>query len=166
MLGSTNNFFKQDKETLLLKRDSVSYMLMIKGYNQLQIEVYLKAYDYFCENPNGFDGATLVRDLCDIDDLDLDAMLHDFHYLAYNVGVNVILKAKADYLYKIGMMRRKEKLQKYWVKFLGMRYIAYSRLVALTIADIGWIPFARIKRGRMSKKQKEAFMYDYNTLML
>ena len=89
MLGSVSHFFEQDKNVLAVKYQDVFSILKIKGYNVDQQTVYKKAFDYFVENPHDFDGATLVNDLCDIPDLDLDAMLHDYHYVNYNVGSSV-----------------------------------------------------------------------------
>lgn len=165
MLGSYSHYFFQDLHTLSQCRDKVIQYLILKGYELSGIAIYLKAFDYFVENPKDYDGATIVRDLCDIDGLDLDAMLHDFHYIEYNVTVSINLKWKADFLYAKGNVRKSKKLDKYWVKFLGMKYIAYSRLVGLTIANVGFIPFARIKRGKVTKEQRELFLADYKCLI-
>lgn len=155
MLGSSNHFFNQDKATLNLKRDYVWKLLTMKGYCNDAVAVYLKAYDYFCINPDDFDGATLIKDLCDIPDLDLDAMYHDYCYLIYNVASNISMKWRADKLYAKGNERKGKGL-----------YSAYSRFIGLSVSGIGFIPFARIKRGKMSEKQKISFMSDYKTLML
>lgn len=154
MIGSKNHFFKQSKEALLYKRAFVNSLLEIKGYSVEQTNIYLKVYDYFSLNPKDFDGATLVKDLCDMPDLDLDAMLHDYHYLVCNVGVNVALKSKADFLYAKGNERKGKGI-----------YSAYSRFLGLTITSIGFIPFARIKRGRITEAQRNEFLSDYNTLL-
>ena len=154
MVGSENHFFKQSKEELNTKREFVSSLLFIKGYNELQINIYLKAYDYFVLNPADFDGATVVKDLVDLPDLDLDAMLHDYHYLVCNVGVNVNLKSKCDFLFGKQMEKKGKGL-----------YSAYSRFIGLTIASIGFIPLARLKRGRITQQQKDEFLLDYKTLI-
>jgi hypothetical protein len=37
--------------------------LLYKGYNQEQVDIYLKAFDYFlAKNTLEFDGATVVKD--------------------------------------------------------------------------------------------------------
>lgn len=154
MLGSENHFFKQDKETLLMKRDSVSDLLLIKGYDQACVDIYLKAYDYFCENPSDFDGATLVKDLCDLPDLDIDALLHDYHYLKYNVASSFNLKTKADFLFAKGQERKGKGV-----------YSAYSRFAGLTIVTPFFSLFARIKRGKVTKEQREQFLKDYKILL-
>lgn len=155
MLGSENHFFTQDKATLLLKRDYVWKLLTMKGYCNDAVAIYLKAYDYFTKNPSEFDGATLVKDLCDIPDLDLDAMYHDFCYLVYNVASNISMKWRADKLYSKGNERKGKS-----------EYAAWSRFIGLSLSGIGFIPYARLKRGKMDKQQKESFMCDYKILML
>jgi hypothetical protein len=35
--------------------------LLYKGYNQEQVDIYLKAFDYFSKHSK-FDGATVVKD--------------------------------------------------------------------------------------------------------
>lgn len=153
MLGSENHFFKQSKKDLIIKRNEVYGLLRIKGYSKEACNIYLKAYNHFIINPNQFDGATLVNDLCDLPGLDLDAMLHDFHYLMYNVASNISMKWRADKLYAKGNERKGKG-----------KYSAYSRFIGLSLSGIGFIPFSRIKRGKMTNEQKEAFMCDYRVL--
>lgn len=154
MLGSTNPFFAQSVEELSLKRRQLAQLLRFKGYGLREIEVYVKAYNYFCMNPKKFDGATVVKDLVDIPDLDLDAMLHDYHYINHNVAASLVLKFKADWLYAKGQ-ERKGKGQ----------YSAFSRFVGLTIIGIGFVPYSRIKRGKISQQQKEEFLKEYQILI-
>ena len=78
MFFSRNSFFKQNSEILTLKRLDVEKLLNFKEVDSTN---YLIAYDYFCNNIEEFDGATIVKDLNDIPELDLNAMLHDFRYL-------------------------------------------------------------------------------------
>lgn len=154
MLGSENHFFNQSDLKLQIGRVNMIDLLTIKGYNAMSIEVYLKAYDYFVINPNDFDGATLVKDLCDLPDLDLDALLHDYHYINYNVGSSIALKTKADFLYAKGNERKGKGI-----------YSAYSRFAGLTIVTPFFSLFARIKRGKCSKEQRESFLNDYKVLL-
>ena len=60
-------------------------MLQYKGRNDEEIDLYIQAYDFFCRFTTQFDGATIVKDLCDLPKLDLDAMLHDYECL---IGAN------------------------------------------------------------------------------
>jgi len=154
MLGSKSNYFHQDKAHLDKCDLDVRTYLWIKGYSIPQVAIYLNAFDYFRENPNEFDGATLVRDLCDIPGLDIDALYHDYCYINYNVAVNPIMKFRADKLYAKGN-ERKGKSQ----------YAAWSRMVGLTLTGIGFIPLAIFWRGRMTKEQKEKFLQDYKILL-
>lgn len=154
MMGSKNNFFKQDLATLEQKRSDVATLLKIKGYYDHQIEVYLKAFDYFIKNSEEYDGATIVKDLQDIPHLDLDAMLHDYHYLVSNVAANFYTKWYADWLYAKGQ-ERKGKGQ----------YSSFSRFLGLTIIGIGFVPYANYIRGDISIKQKIDFFKNYEALM-
>lgn len=163
MLGSESKYFHKDKANLdKCVFDMVAYLKM-KGYNYDQIAIYIKAFEYFVLNPNDFDGATLVNDLCDIRGLDLDAMLHDHQYIVYFVGGSFSMKYRADKLFMHGIKKKGKNgiLYKLGVK----NYPAYSRFIGLTISDLFWVPFAIIKRGRMSEKQREDFLKDYVTLL-
>ena len=73
-----NKFFQQPLEVLVEKRIDVIEYLRIKGVENTR---YLKAYDYFATHNKEFDGATIVKDLNDLPDLPLAAMVHDFGYL-------------------------------------------------------------------------------------
>lgn len=155
MIGSENHFFEQPEKVLKVKRVEVYELLIIKGYSIDSAAIYLRAYDYFCINKSAFDGATVVNDLCDLPYLDLDAMLHDFHYIAYNVGSNIAMKWRSDKIYARGNERKGKGI-----------YPAYSRFVGLTLSGIGFIPFSIIKRGKMNNEQKELFMSEYKILIL
>lgn len=82
---SDSDFFFQDREALADYRYKMLMMLISKGRNYKEIDLYKDAYDFFCKNPNKFDGATFVKDLYDLPKLDLDAMLHDYVCL---IGAN------------------------------------------------------------------------------
>lgn len=102
MFGSKNNFFKQDIKNLKLARTMLKKYLRIKGRKFSYIKEHIEAYDYFTENPEDYDGATIVKDLVDIrvgdNYLDLEAMLHDYEY---KMGANRSMssKVKADWKY-------------------------------------------------------------------
>jgi hypothetical protein len=112
MLGSKNNFFFQSPIILNAKRKDVEDLLFIKGYNEKQIDIYLQAFDYFTVKPKDFDGATGVNDLVDVhgsfghDGLDLDAMLHDWHYLYFKAGSHFTYKKKVDEIFREGIRRK------------------------------------------------------------
>jgi hypothetical protein len=82
---SKSDFFKQDRETLAEYRYQLRMMLNFKGRNESEIDLYIEAYDFFCRFTTKFDGATIVKDLCDLPKLDIDAMLHDYECL---IGAN------------------------------------------------------------------------------
>lgn len=154
MLGSKSKFFHQSVEILASKRRQVNQLLILKGYNEKQIAIYIEAYNYFCVNPSEFDGATIVKDLIDIPGLDLDAMLHDYHYIVHNTAANFGTKWKSDWLYAKGQ-ERKGKGQ----------YSAFSRFVGLTLIGIGFVAFARWKRGKIKENQRNKFLKEYQILI-
>ena len=78
MFWSKNNVFKgQSKKSLELLKFDIDALLKIKDIN---ID-FDEAFDYFCKNPNEFDGATIVKDLVDLPKLSIAAMVHDYQYL-------------------------------------------------------------------------------------
>ena len=153
MLGSNSIFFNQSGKKLLQKRRDVKAVLQIKGYRHHEIAIYLEAYDYFYWNPKNYDGATIVKDLCDIQGLDLDAMLHDYHYIQHNAAANFATKWKADWMYAKGN-ERKGKGQ----------YSAFSRFIGLTIIGLGFVPYAYFKRGKITEHQKNQIDNDFKNL--
>ena len=73
------------------------------------------------------------------------------------------MKWRADKLYLMG----NDKKGKYGVLFKWFKikhYPAYSRFIGLTISDLGFIAYARLKHGKMSTDQKENFIKDYKIL--
>ena len=78
MFGSRNNFFKKSKEQLRAYRNKV---LIVLNYKDINNSKFIKAYDYFVYNPKQFDGATIVKDLDDLPNLDLSALVHDYEYI-------------------------------------------------------------------------------------
>lgn len=82
---SKSQFFKQDDYALEMFREKMVILLQIKDRTPAEISTYCDAYDFFCRFTTKFDGATFVKDLCDLPKLDLDAMVHDYECL---IGAN------------------------------------------------------------------------------
>ena len=76
LVKSKSDFFKQDRETLAEYRYQLRMLLKYKSRSEEDIDLYIEAYDFFCRFTTKFDGATIVKDLCDLPKLDLDAMAH------------------------------------------------------------------------------------------
>lgn len=154
MFGSQCSFFTQDARILLLKRRDIIRVLTAKGYLSHERAIYLEAYDYFCVQTTEYDGATIVKDLCDIIGLDLDAMLHDYHYIVQNAGASFSAKFKADWIYATGMEKK------------GKGQIsAFSRFTALTIIGIGFVPYAYFVRKKISFIQDKNIDNHYKILV-
>jgi hypothetical protein len=83
--NSKSEYFLKSDSELSYDRDNVVNLLNIKGRNNKDIDLYLDAYDFFCVYKKKFDGATIVKDLCDLPHLDLDAVVHDYECL---IGAN------------------------------------------------------------------------------
>lgn len=106
LLKSHSNFFHGNDLTVC--RDKVIQLLKIWDYTQEQRKIYLNAFDYFVKHPEKFDGATMTEEMNDIPYLDLDAMLHDYLYIALNASANWEYMVKADKLFKKEMRRRQK----------------------------------------------------------
>ena len=131
MFWSRDYTFYNDKETLSKYRKYLKVLLYIKGRDIKDIQEYLNAYNYFITHPSEFDGATIVKDLVDFGELDLDAMVHDYDYL-HGANRNFIKKWNADIKY-IKNMERNGK---------GIRVF---RLFLLTIIGIIFVPYCYFK---------------------
>ena len=82
-------------------------------------------------HPSEFDGATIVKDLVDIEELDLDAMVHDYEYIN-GANRSFIKKWNADIRY-IKNMEANGK---------GIRVF---RFFILTLLGIFFVPYCYIK---------------------
>ena len=131
MFWSKDDTFKKSKTELDILRKNVKAYLNIKERKMSDISDYLNAFDYFTIHSDKFDGATIVKDLVDIGELDLDAMVHDYDYIN-GANRNFIKKWKADIKY-IKNMERNGK---------GIRVF---RLLLLTIIGIIFVPYCFIK---------------------
>ena len=131
MFWSKDNTFKKSKQELDILRKNIKVYLHIKERKISDISDYLNAFDYFTIHSDKFDGATIVKDLVDIGELDLDAMVHDYDYL-HGANRNFIKKWKADIKY----IKNMEKNGK------GIRVF---RLLLLTIIGIVFVPYCFLK---------------------
>ena len=131
MFWSKDYTFKKSKQELDILRKNIKAYLHIKERKMSDISDYLNAFDYFTVHSDKFDGATIVKDLVDIGELDLDAMVHDYDYIN-GANRNFIKKWKADIKY-IKNMERNGK---------GIRGF---RLLLLTIIGIVFVPYCFIK---------------------
>ena len=131
MFWSKDDTFKKSKQELDILRKNVKVYLNIKERKMSDISDYLNAFDYFTVHSDKFDGATIVKDLVDIGELDLDAMVHDYDYIN-GANRNFIKKWKADIKY-IKNMERNGK---------GIRVF---RLLLLTIIGIVFVPYCFLK---------------------
>jgi hypothetical protein len=124
-LNSDSNYFDQPEE--VLNRDSMHLFEVLSNFkiSVLKKEAYMKAFRFFQNNPNQFDGATIVKDLQTIKGLDAPAMLHDYQYLHTNFWTRkgFVQKIKYDWQYGENMEE------------LGVSpWAAYTRAVLLIVS--------------------------------
>jgi hypothetical protein len=132
MFGSKNNTFFKSKTELDLIEYDMSQILLLKGRSLEDIVKYKRAFEYFRIFPHKFDGATIAKDLNDLPNLDLDAMLHDYEYLQ-GANKSFIKKWRSDFRY-IKNMERNGK---------GIRVF---RLLLLTISGLVFVPYCILFR--------------------
>jgi hypothetical protein len=132
MFGSKNNTFFKSKNELDLIEYDMSQILLLKGRSLEDIVKYKSAFEYFRIFPHKFDGATIAKDLNDLPNLDLDAMLHDYEYLQ-GANKSFIKKWRSDFRY-IKNMERNGK---------GIRVF---RLLLLTISGLVFVPYCILFR--------------------
>ena len=128
--NTSNKFFEQDAYDLSEARIKLIQTLENLQRSRHDIKDYLVAFDYFCEHPDKYDGATIVKDLVDIRQgeyyLDVDAMIHDYEYI---MGANKSFTKKwtSDRRY----IRNME---------LNGKGVRITRFLILTISGIVWVP--------------------------
>lgn len=130
MLGSKNNTFYKTRTELDNLYTNMVLLLFLKGRNEEDIKDYQSAFKYFQRFPFKFDGATIVKDLNDLPNLDLDAMLHDYEYLK-GANKNFVKKWYCDIRY----IKNMEKNGK------GIRVV---RFILLTLIGLIFVPYCKI----------------------
>lgn len=99
-LKSKSNYFYQSNEALDQGHKEMLQFLDIKDFTADQIVWFERSYNYFRNNPKGYDGATASQDLEDVKGLELGAMLHDYLYLFLNCYASRKYMKKADKVLK------------------------------------------------------------------
>lgn len=148
-------YFFQSEEILREERKLLDLYLQCKKYDIDQRAIYLRAFDYFCMFPWEYDGATMTEDLCDLEGLDLDAMLHDWLYIAFSASGNY------KYIWKADKLMRKEMRRKGKSTINGgLRFV----LLCLKTL-IGYPAYSYLFKGRhMTAHDKEEVSNIYKTL--
>lgn len=132
IFGYSGFFVEQTKEELeqcwvLIENQLDNYLINIK-----QKAKYRRAYEYFMENPEKYDGATFVKDLFILKiekrnkfgeqlKIDINAMLHDYEYFmgAYYSFIK-ITKSNLDYVKNIQACGQ----GLHWDRFIGLSFIS------------------------------------------
>ena len=123
MIFSKPKHFNKSKVFVEKARAEIVLFLELKN---LDVDYYLKAYDYFVENPTEFDGATLTKDLKDLY-VDFSAMRHDYDYIVLlkkHKGLTWLKqKTKYDYDYAKNIERLGKGGFSAWSRFVGLLLI-------------------------------------------
>lgn len=129
MFFSKNDFFKlknNETETQRISRlkknlEILSCFISSKKINKEDQYLIIQAYNYFVANPNEFDGATLVKDVYDISNLEISAMLHDYQYI-------VLLPS---YSGKFWFRKKKQYDKQYYSNLITFRNITHKRVAQI-----------------------------------
>ena len=134
---STDHYFSQSVKILKANRRDVDTFLTLKGYEVSQREIYLKAYDHCCYNPEDYNGASLTEDLFDVHHLEMVSMLHDVLYVRDNASVSLKYMWKADKLLRSEMKRMGKS-----------SWNTGARFVLLLLKTPVWIAWCWLIKGR------------------
>lgn len=152
MLGSKSKYFFQSAEKLKSDKEKLSLYLQINNYSIFEINIYLKAFSYFCDNPSRYDGATIVKDLYHIPGLDINAMLHDWLYIIFKTSANFYVRFYSDWLYAKEMERT------------GKGFLAWMNFSLLLFTYPIFTPYVYLIKGkRCTKEDKLLFFEIYKT---
>lgn len=118
MKNSNSNFFYQDKKVLDIKRQLMMQVLADKGYSSSERRIFNMAFKFFMDNPERFDGATIVGDNYTIEGLSATAMKHDYNCIFLDrksLKKYVQCRLIVDKFYRDDLIRVK---RKYWINKL------------------------------------------------
>lgn len=151
MLGSESDFFYSNNEELDIKKNLMIEFLKNHKTSDEVVGIYKDAFDYFIKNPENFDGATILKDVKVVPNLDIFAMLHDYLYIYLNVSVNWKYKFIADKIYAEEMERCGLPWEVTWVRFS-----------LLLLTHLLFTPYEYLRGKRMNNIQKFYFIKLYS----
>ena len=142
----------------MANREQLITYLVIKKFNRLQREIVFNAYDYFVENPNRYDGATMSQDLYDLpksgnyDGLEIAAMVHDYIYIYLCANLSPKAMKIADKTMKSLMIKTNKS-----------GFEIGRRMFLLKLVKIPFAWYNRIKTSnRITEAQMESINHTYN----
>ena len=124
---SSSDFFLQNN--LSEKINLLENILKDYGFSNLRKYYIINCFKYFRLYPKEFDGATIVKDITQIKNLDVPAMAHDFAYIN---AKNIKDRLRADWNYA-------QDYRQFDVPWT----IAYSRMALLMFINITGIYFIK-----------------------
>ena len=132
---SKNFFFFQSKEDLAICREMLITAYRSYGRSLDAINSVLKAYDYYCVNPNNYDGSTIVRDLFDIkykgNRLCGSSLEHDYIWQVFKANLNWIKNYKSNYKFYNSLLSNGKPAMVGWLiglHIIGTFYVPYMYL--------------------------------------
>ena len=128
--GSRSFYFFKSQFVLDENWKEIEHLLILKGHSCENICKYRNAYDYFCAFPTRFDGATIVKDLCDIPELDLDAMLHDYESITFaSLSMKMWVISAVDYFKNMAKNGKgNQVIRLVGLLIIGLVFVPYSKL--------------------------------------
>ena len=123
MIFGKPKIFHLPKESLELIREDIWAYLLLKG---IMPHYYMKAFDYFVNNPKKYDGATIVKDIKNLHGIDLTALRHDYDYIISLPRYSGLKWLKAKFLFDWRYGQNIEELN-------SVIYPAYSRFIGLLL---------------------------------
>lgn len=134
-IKSKNNFFFLPKEELEIAKNKMIANLKNLGRDEDYIDKCIVSYDWFSNNPERYDGSTIVLDLCTIyhkgEGLEVESMNHDYDWI-HGANRNFFKCWKSNWVYYKDLKRNGK----------GRNI---GRLIGLTIISIGFVPIMYIK---------------------
>lgn len=134
---SKNDFFFQSPEDLAIARNKVIQTLQNLERSQEYIKGALEDYDWFCDNPERYDGSTIVEDLCDVyhkgKGLETASLRHDKKWI-FGANRNFLKCWKSNWEYYKDLKANGKS-----------RWKGIFRMVGLNIISIVFVPVMYIK---------------------
>ena len=132
---SENKFFFLDKKELQIAKQKLIISLQNLDRDDAYIKRSIKSYNWFCENPERYDGSTIVLDLAIIfhkkEKLEVESMNHDYDWI-HGANRNFLKCWKSNLVYYKDL-RRNGKGRK------------IGRLIGLTLVSFFFVPVMYVK---------------------
>ena len=135
MIFGKPKIFYLPKENLEIIREDVWTYLSLKD---IMPHYYMKAFEYFVNNPKKYDGATIVKDIKNLHGLDLTALRQDYDYIVSLPKYKGVKWLKAKFIIDRKYAKNIEEMN-------SVLYPAYSRFVGLLLTTPFYWLYIKLK---------------------